>query len=81
LQQEAALLKFQEGKWHVLVATDVGACGLDIAGVKQVLNMDLPMLMEDFDCMVEVPSGPASAGQMVVAEGAAEEIVQDDGLA
>jgi ATP-dependent RNA helicase DDX5/DBP2 len=52
LQQEPALLKFWEGKSCVLVATDVAACGLDVAGVEHVINMDLPMLVEAFDSYV-----------------------------
>jgi ATP-dependent RNA helicase DDX3X len=51
-QREAALLKFREGTCRVLVATDVAARGLDIAGVEHVINMDLPTSVEDFDSYV-----------------------------
>jgi ATP-dependent RNA helicase DDX3X len=51
-QREAALLKFREGKCRVLVATDVAARGLDVAGVEHVINMDLPTSVEDFDSYV-----------------------------
>ena len=51
-QREAALLKFREGTCRVLVATDVAARGLDIAGVEHVINMDLPTSVEEFDSYV-----------------------------
>eukprot|EP00545_Synedropsis_sp_CCMP1620_P011229 CAMPEP_0119015354 /NCGR_PEP_ID=MMETSP1176-20130426/10874_1 /TAXON_ID=265551 /ORGANISM="Synedropsis recta cf, Strain CCMP1620" /LENGTH=651 /DNA_ID=CAMNT_0006968641 /DNA_START=65 /DNA_END=2020 /DNA_ORIENTATION=+ len=51
-QREAALAKFRAGTCRVLVATDVAARGLDIAGVEHVINMDLPTTAEDFDSYV-----------------------------
>lgn len=48
-QREAALRQFREGSCRVLVATDVAARGLDIAGVEHVINMDLPFAKDDFD--------------------------------
>jgi ATP-dependent RNA helicase DDX3X len=51
-QRESALLQFREGTCRVLVATDVAARGLDIAGVEHVINMDLPTSVDDFDSYV-----------------------------
>jgi ATP-dependent RNA helicase RhlE len=41
-QRERALRGFREGKFDVLVATDIAARGLDIAGVSHVVNFDVP---------------------------------------
>lgn len=41
-QRNAALAGFRSGHYSVLVATDIAARGLDIAGVSHVVNFDLP---------------------------------------
>jgi ATP-dependent RNA helicase RhlE len=41
-QRERALQGFREGRFDVLVATDIAARGLDIAGVSHVVNFDVP---------------------------------------
>ncbi|MGI9302173.1 MAG: DEAD/DEAH box helicase [Gammaproteobacteria bacterium] len=38
----------RRGKFRLLVATDVAARGLDIAGISHVINFDLPMVAEDY---------------------------------
>ena len=43
-----ALDGFKRGKVRVLVATDIAARGLDIAGLPQVVNFDLPNVPEDY---------------------------------
>jgi superfamily II DNA/RNA helicase len=40
--REKALTKFREGKLRVLVATDVAARGIDVAGVSHVINYSCP---------------------------------------
>lgn len=47
-QREQALREFRQGKRHVLVATNVAARGLDIAGVEYVINYDLPKDVEEY---------------------------------
>ena len=43
-----ALDGFKTGKFEVLVATDIAARGLDIAGVSHVINYDVPENAEDY---------------------------------
>jgi len=43
-----ALQGFKNGKFEVLVATDIAARGLDIAGVSHVINYDVPENAEDY---------------------------------
>ncbi len=47
-EREAALQSFRSGRTPVLVATDVAARGLDISGVTQVINYDLPSNIDDY---------------------------------
>jgi ATP-dependent RNA helicase RhlE len=47
-QRNAALAGFQEGRYRVLVATDVAARGIHVQDVAQVINYDLPELAENF---------------------------------
>jgi ATP-dependent RNA helicase RhlE len=41
-QRDRAMAGFREGRFDVLVATDVAARGLDVAGVSYVVNFDVP---------------------------------------
>jgi ATP-dependent RNA helicase RhlE len=47
-QRNAALSGFQQGRFNILVATDVAARGLHIDDVAHVINYDLPKMAEDF---------------------------------
>jgi ATP-dependent RNA helicase RhlE len=47
-EREQALQGFREGKFEVLVATDIAARGLDIADVSHVINYDVPLHPEDY---------------------------------
>jgi ATP-dependent RNA helicase RhlE len=47
-QRNSALRSFSEGRHRILVATDVAARGIDVAGVSHVVNFDMPKLAEDF---------------------------------
>jgi ATP-dependent RNA helicase RhlE len=47
-QRNGALSGFQQGKYQILVATDVAARGLHIDDVAHVINYDLPKMAEDF---------------------------------
>lgn len=43
-----ALEGFKSGKYEVMVATDIAARGIDIAGVSHVINYDVPQHPEDY---------------------------------
>jgi len=47
-KRQSLLKKFQDGEFHVLVATDVAARGLHIPEVSHVFNYDLPQQAEDY---------------------------------
>jgi ATP-dependent RNA helicase RhlE len=47
-QRTAALAGFKQGRYRVLVATDIAARGIDIAEVSHVVNFDCPHIAEDY---------------------------------
>lgn len=47
-QRNQVLQDFSKGKYSVLVSTDLGARGLDISNVAQVINYDLPKFPEEY---------------------------------
>jgi ATP-dependent RNA helicase RhlE len=47
-QRNGALSGFQEGRFQVLVATDIASRGLHVDEVAHVINYDLPKMAEDF---------------------------------
>ncbi len=46
--RERTLRSFRNGRFSVLVATDVAARGIDVSGVTHVINYDLPMEAENY---------------------------------
>jgi ATP-dependent RNA helicase RhlE len=47
-EREQALRGFREGRYEVLVATDIAARGLDVLQVSHVINFDVPQHPEDY---------------------------------
>jgi ATP-dependent RNA helicase RhlE len=47
-QRLEALSGFKSGKYEVMVATDIAARGIDVAGVSHVINYDVPQQPEDY---------------------------------
>lgn len=46
--REQALAEFKEGKYRILIATDVAARGIHVDAVAHVVNFDLPLEPEDY---------------------------------
>ncbi|MFL5812901.1 MAG: DEAD/DEAH box helicase, partial [Bdellovibrionia bacterium] len=46
--REQALAEFKEGKYRILIATDVAARGIHVDAVAHVVNFDLPIEPEDY---------------------------------
>ena len=47
-ERTRTLTKLRRGECDVLVATDVAARGIDVAGISHVINFDLPRFAEDY---------------------------------
>lgn len=47
-QRREALEGFKTGKYRILVATDIAARGIDVAGIELVVNYDLPTQTQDY---------------------------------
>ncbi|MBL8172857.1 MAG: DEAD/DEAH box helicase [Acidobacteria bacterium] len=47
-QREAALRGFRDGRYRVLVATDIAARGIDVDAITHVINFDVPDAPEDY---------------------------------
>ena len=47
-QRTDALAGFKEGRYRVLVATDIAARGIDIDALSHVINFDVPGMSEDY---------------------------------
>jgi ATP-dependent RNA helicase RhlE len=62
-QRIGALNGFDEGKYQVLVATDVASRGIHVNNVAHVINYDLPQIPEDFIHRVGRTGRMGSAGR------------------
>lgn len=47
-QRNSAVSGFRDGRFRILVATDIAARGIDIAHIAHVINYDLPQAPEDY---------------------------------
>ena len=61
-QRIGALNGFEEGKFQVLVATNVASRGIHVDNVAHVINYDLPQIPEDFIYRVGRTGRMGSAG-------------------
>jgi len=47
-QRQSAMDGFKNGKYQVMVATDIAARGIDVTGISHVINFDVPTFAEDY---------------------------------
>ncbi len=75
-QRERALANFQAGVVDTLVATDVAARGIDVAGITHVINYDIPATREDYVHRVgrTARAGASGVGVTLVARDQAREL-------
>ena len=64
-KRQSLLADFQEGRFPVLVATDVAARGLHITDVSHVFNYDLPQDAEDYVHRIGRTARAGAAGEAV----------------
>jgi ATP-dependent RNA helicase RhlE len=46
--RDDAMGGFREGRYPILIATDIAARGIDVADIEQVINYDFPLSAEDY---------------------------------
>src|ERR1017187_3349955 len=63
-QRTAALAGFQQGRYRVLVATDVASRGIHVQDIAHVINYDLP---ENAECFIHRAGRTGRAGERGVA--------------
>jgi ATP-dependent RNA helicase RhlE len=76
-QRERALANFENGVVDTLVATDVAARGIDVAGITHVINYDIPATRDDYVHRVgrTARAGASGVGVTLVAHDQAQELV------
>lgn len=84
-QRERALANFEAGVVDTLVATDVAARGIDVAGITHVINYDIPASRDDYVHRVgrTARAGASGVGVTLVSHDQAQELagmVRDLGL-
>jgi ATP-dependent RNA helicase DeaD len=65
-QRNQAIKSFREGKFRILVATDIVARGLDIPHIQHVINYDLPSSPEDYIHRIGRTARAGAAGRALV---------------
>jgi ATP-dependent RNA helicase RhlE len=75
-QRERALASFESGSVDTLVATDVAARGIDVAGITHVINYDIPATREDYVHRIgrTARAGASGVGVTLVAHEQAREL-------
>jgi superfamily II DNA/RNA helicase len=75
-QRERALARFEAGDVDTLVATDVAARGIDVAGITHVINYDVPATRDDYVHRIgrTARAGARGVGVTLVAQDQAREL-------
>ena len=71
-QRQRALDGFKEGKYKVLVATDIAARGIDVDGISHVINYDIPQYAEDYIHRIGRTGRAGAAGDAMTFVGSAD---------
>jgi ATP-dependent RNA helicase RhlE len=64
-QRREALEGFKNGRYRVLVATDIAARGIDVKGIELVVNYDLPSNPEDYVHRIGRTARAGAAGHAI----------------
>ncbi len=64
-QRKEALEGFKNGRYRILVATDIAARGIDVVGIELVLNYDLPQSPEDYIHRIGRTARAGGVGQAI----------------
>jgi len=77
-QRERALAQFEAGRVDTLIATDVAARGIDVAGITHVVNFDMPGGADDYVHRVgrTARAGESGVGITFVLEDQARDMVK-----
>jgi len=61
-QRDTAMQGFRDGKYRILIATDIAARGIDVADIEHVINYDFPGSAEDYIHRIGRTARVASSG-------------------
>ena len=64
-QREKALAGFKDGRYRVLVATDIAARGIDVVGISHVINYDIPQEGETYVHRIGRTGRAGAAGEAI----------------
>jgi ATP-dependent RNA helicase RhlE len=72
-QRQRAMDGFKEGRYQVMVATDIAARGIDIEGISHVINFDVPAVAEDYIHRIGRTGRAAATGDAITFVGPEEQ--------
>ena len=64
-QRNAAVAGFRDGRFRIMVATDIAARGIDISHIANVINYDLPHVPEDYVHRIGRTARAGAEGQAI----------------
>ncbi|MGA9120318.1 MAG: DEAD/DEAH box helicase [Bacteroidota bacterium] len=64
-QRDHAMAGFKQGKFRVLVATDIAARGIDVTGISHVVNYDIPQEGESYVHRIGRTGRAGAAGEAI----------------